>query len=140
MVGLKHRVFVVVVASAMALLPMAPAMAGGHGFRPYHPFGFGRGVVGVAVALATLPLVIASNVVAGVSEAVAPYPMQRYGGGGYSYAPPVSYTGPQLYATPRAGYYAGSRPYYGGRSYYAPQAGYHGHGYYRSRGNPYSQR
>ena len=92
MVALKKTLFVVVAASAMAVLPMAPAMAGGHGFHPYHSFGLGRGLVGAAVALATLPLVIASNVVAGVGEAVAPYPVQEYGGGGYRYAPPVSYS------------------------------------------------
>jgi hypothetical protein len=79
MVKIKQTIFGVAAAAAIALLPMAPAMAGGHGFRPFHPFGFGHGIVGAAVALATLPLAIASSVVSGTGEPVGSYPSTGYG-------------------------------------------------------------
>ena len=64
MMKLRQVIFGFAAVSAMALLPMAPAMAGGHGFRPLHPFGLGRGVVGAAVALRNpRTLAIASAVV-----------------------------------------------------------------------------
>jgi hypothetical protein len=166
MLKLRQVIFGFAAASAIALLPMAPAMAGGHGFRPLHSFGLGRGVVGAAVALATLPLVIASAVVSGVSgaESVAPYPAAGYGGGGYGgggyggggyggggggggyggagygYAPQVSYSAPRPYYAPYPGYYAAPRGYYGPRPYYAAHPGYYGHGYYRGGGNSYPRR
>jgi hypothetical protein len=144
MLKLRQVIFGFAAASAIALLPMAPAMAGGHGFRPLHSFGLGRGVVGAAVALATLPLVIASAVVSG-AESVAPYPAAGYGGGGYGgaaygYAPQVSYAGPRPYYAPYPGYYAAPRGYYGQRPYYAAHPGYYGHGYYRGGGNSYPRR
>ena len=116
MVKIKQAIFGVAAAAAIALLPMASAMADGHGFRPLHPFGFGRGIVGAAVALATLPLVIASSVVSSVGESVAPYP-------GYFQGPRVAPHGA-----------------YGPRGYYAPRPDYYGRGYYRSGGNSYSRR
>jgi len=142
MLKLRQVIFGFAAASALAFLPMAPAMAGGHGFRPLHSFGLGRGVVGAAVALATLPLVIASAVVSGVSgaESVAPYPASGYGGAGYGYAPQVSYAGPRPYYAPYPGYYAAPRGYYGPRPYYAAHPGYYGHGYYRAGGNSYPRR
>jgi len=88
---------------------MAPAMAGGHGFRPLHPYGLGHGLVGASVALATLPLVLASTVVAGVSESVAPYPSPGYAPPSYGYAPPVAYAGPRPYYAPYPGYYGAPR-------------------------------
>ena len=143
---LKQRqvIFGIAAAAAIALLPMAPAIAGGHGFRPLHPFGLGRGVVGAAVALATLPLVIASAVVSGV-ESVAPYPAAGYGGAGYGgagygYAPQISYPGPRPYYAPYSGYSAAPRSYYGPRPYYAAHPGYYGHGYYRAGGYSYPRR
>jgi hypothetical protein len=152
MLKLRQVIFGFAAASAIALLPMAPAMAGGHGFRPLHSFGLGRGVVGAAVALATLPLVIASAVVSGVSgaESLAPYPAAGYGGAGYGgagygyagygYAPEGSYAGPRPYYAPYPGYYAAPRGYYGPRPYYAAHPGYNGHGYYRAGGNSYPRR
>lgn len=142
---LRQVIFGFAAASAIALLPMAPAMAGGHGFRPGHSFGLGRGLVGAAVALATLPLVIASAVVSGVAESVAPYPAEGYGGAGYGgdgygYAPQVSYAGPRPYYAQYPGYYAAPRGYYGPRPYYAAHPGYYGHGYYRAGGNSYPRR
>ena len=128
----------VAASAAIALLPMAPAMAGGPGFRPLHPFGFGRGVVGAAVALATLPLAIASTVLSGVGESVAPYPSSGYAGPAYGYAPPVAYA-PRAYYAPYAGYYA-PRGGYGPRPYYNARAGYYGRGYHRSGGNSYPRR
>ena len=147
MLNLRQAIFGFAAASAIALLPMAPAMAGGHGFGPLNPFGLGRGVVGAAVALATLPLVIASAVVSGVSgaESVAPYPAAGYGGGGYGgaaygYAPQVSYAAPRPYYAPYPGYYAAPRGYYAPRPYYAGHPGNYGHGYYRAGGNSYPHR
>src|SRR5450755_4021590 len=106
---IKQAIFGVAAAAAIALLPMAPAMAGGHGFRPVHGFGIGRGLLGTAVALATLPLVIASSVITGVAESVAPYPSPGYEAPGYA-APTYGYAPPIVYATPRP--------------YYAPYPGY----------------
>jgi hypothetical protein len=153
MLKLKQLIFGIAAASAIALLPMAPAMAGGHGFGPLHSFGLGRGVVGAAVALATLPLVIASAVVSG-AESVAPYPSAGYAGAAYGYAPQVSYPGPRPYYAPypgyyapyaahyapNPGYYAAPRGYYGPRPYYAAHPGYYGRGYYRAGGSPYPHR
>lgn len=121
----------VAAAAAIALLPMAPAMANGPGFRPAYPFGVGHGLFGAAVALATLPLVIASNVVAGVSGSAAP---------GYGYAPPVAYGASRPYYAPYPGYYAAPRASYGPRPYYGVRPGYDGRGYYRSGGHPYPRR
>jgi hypothetical protein len=136
---IKQAIFGVAAATALALLPLAPAMAGGHGFRPLHPFGFGRGIVGAAVALATLPLVIASSVIAGVGDSAAQYPTQGYAGPAYGYAPPVAYAAPRPYYAPYPGYY-GSRGAYGPRGNYAARPGNYGRGYYRSGGNSYPRR
>jgi hypothetical protein len=139
MIKVRHSILAMAAAAAIAFLPMAPAMAGGHGFRPLHPFGLGHGLLGAAVALATLPLVVASSVVAGVSESVAPYPSSGYAGPAYGYAPPVAYAPPRPYYAPYPGYYA-PRVAYGPRAYYAPHAGYYSRGYYRSGGNSYPRR
>jgi hypothetical protein len=138
MVKFRQAVLGVLVAAAVAVLPMAPALADGHGYRGGHGFGVGRGLVGAAVALATLPLVIASNVVAGVSESVAPYPAQRYAAPSYGYAPPLAYARP--YYSPYAGYYAAPRVAYGPRPYYGGRPGYDGRGYYRAGGHSYPRR
>ena len=39
MVKIKRAIFGIAATAAIVLLPMAPAMAGGQGFRPLHPFG-----------------------------------------------------------------------------------------------------
>jgi hypothetical protein len=137
MIKFRQSCFGVVAAAAVALLPIAPAMANGHGFRPGHGFGVGHGLLGAAVALATLPLVVASSVITGISESAAPYSNQGYAAPQYGYAPPVAYARP--YYAPYPGYYAaprayGPRPYYGGRS------GYGGRGYYHAGGEPYPRR
>jgi hypothetical protein len=139
MLKIKQTIFGFAAAIAIALLPMAPAMAGGHGFRPFHPFGFGHGIVGAAVALATLPLAIASSVMSGSGESVASYPSTGYGSAAYGYAPPVAYAAPRPYYAPYPGYYA-PRVGYGSRGYAAPHTGYYGRGYYRSGGNSYPRR
>jgi hypothetical protein len=139
MVKIKQAIFGVAAAAGIALLPLAPAMADGHGFRG-HPFGVGHGLLGAAVALATLPLVIASNVIAGVGESVAPYPgyaAPGYAPPAYGYAPPVVYARP--YYAPNPGYYA-PRVAYGPRAYYGGHSGYYGRGYYRPGGNSYPRR
>jgi len=138
MVKIKQTIFGVAAAAAIALLPMAPAMAGGHGFRPFHAFGFGHGIVGAAVALATLPLAIASSVVSGTGESGGSYPSTGYGSAAYGYAPPVAYAAPRPYYAPYPGYYA-PRVAYGSRGY-AARPGNYGRGYYRSGGNSYPRR
>jgi hypothetical protein len=139
MLKLRQVIFGFAAASAIALLPMAPAMAGGHGFGPLNPFGLGRGVLGAAVKLATLPLAIASAVVSGAQSA-APYPASGYGGAANGYAPQVSYAGPRPYYAANPGYYAAPRGYYAPRPYYAGHPGNYGHGYYRAGGNSYPHR
>lgn len=141
----RHAFLGVAAAAAIALLPMAPAMANGHGFRPLHPFGLGHGLLGAAVALATLPLVVASSVIAGVSESVAPYPAAAPGYGyapAYGYAPPVAYARP--YYAPYSQYYAAPRAVprgaYAPRGYYAAHTGYYGRGYHRAGGYSYPRR
>ena len=124
MLSVRHTLLGAAAAAGIALLPMAPAMAHGHGFRASHSFGVGHGLVGAAVALATLPLVIASNVVTGISEAVA--------GNGYGYAPPVTYAAQRPYYAPYPSYYP--------RPYYAGHARYDGRGYHRASGHPYPRR
>lgn len=136
---IKRTVLGTVAAAAIALLPMAPAMANGHGFRPFHPFG-GHGLLGAAVTLATLPLVVASNVIAGVGEAVAPYPSAGYAPPAYGYAPPVAYAAPRPYYAPYPGYYGAPRVTYGPRPYYAVHPGYDGRRYYRAGGPAYPRR
>jgi hypothetical protein len=140
MVKVRRAIFGVAAAATIALLPLASAMAGGHGFRPLHPFGIGHGLLGAAVALATLPLVLASNVVAGVSESFAPYPSSGYVGPAYGYAPTVVYAAPRPYSAPYPGYYAAPRAAYGPRPYYGAHPGYDRRGYYRSGGNTYPRR
>jgi hypothetical protein len=140
MVKVRQTVLGAAAAAAIALLPMASAMAGGHGFRALHPFGIGHGLLGAAVALATLPLVVASNVVAGLSESVAPYPSSGYAGPAYGYAPPVAYAAPRPYYAPYPGYYAAPRVAYGPRPYYGAHPGYDRRGYYRSGGYTYPRR
>ncbi len=127
----RHALLGVAAAAAIALLPMTPVLANGHGFRAVHPFGWGHGLLGAAVALATLPLVVASSVAAGVSG-------PDYAAPAYGYAPPIAY--PPPYYAPYAGYYAAPRIAYGPRGYYAPRAAYYGRGYYRGGGNSYPRR
>jgi len=95
------------------------------------------------VALATLPLVIASSVVAGVGDSAASYPTQGYAGPagpGYGYAPQVAYATPRPYYAPYPGYYAAPRGAYAPRGYYPARPGYYGRGYYRPGGNSYPRR
>jgi hypothetical protein len=125
--------------AAIAFLPFASVMAGGHGHGFGHPWGFGRGIVGAAVALVTLPLVIASAVVSSV-QPVAPYPSPGYAGGADGYAPQNPYPAPPAYYVPRPAFYPAPRAYYAPRPYYAPYAGYPGRGYYRSGGPAYPRR
>ena len=140
MVKIKRAIFGIAATAAIVLLPMAPAMAGGPGFRAVHPFGIGHGLFGAAVALATLPLAIASSVVSGVGGSVAPYPSAGYAGPAYGYAPPVAYA-PRPYYAPYPGYYPRVAPRaYGPRGYGAPHPGYYGRGYDRSGGNSYPRR
>jgi hypothetical protein len=137
MAKLKQVIVGAAAAGVIALLPLGSAMAGGYGYAPVHAWGVGRGLFGAAVALATLPLTIASAVISSVSSA-APYPAPAYGNGAYGYAAQPAY--PPAYYAPRPVYYAAPRAYYGPRPYYAPRPGYNGPGYYRSAGPAYRRR
>jgi len=150
MLGFKRTVFGSAAAVALACALATPAAAGVQGF--FHPWGFGRGLVGAAVGLATLPLAIASAALS-AGESQAPYQPPGYAGGygsppAYYAAPPAYYRAPQAYyAPPRAYYprapvyYPAPRAYYAPRSYYAPRAGYYaGHGSYHSGGYSHPHR
>src|SRR5271168_3551287 len=78
MTKLKQVIVSSAAVAAIVFLPLAPAIAGGHGYSYVHPWGVGRGIVGAAVALATLPLAIASAVVSSVQPA-AQYPASAPG-------------------------------------------------------------
>src|ERR1700733_6866055 len=107
MPGFKRTVFGSALVAAPAVAPATPAAAGVHGFL--HPWGFGRGLVGAAVGLATLPLAIASAALsAGAPE--APYQPPGYARGygpppAYYAAPPAYYNAPQPYYAPPRAYY-----------------------------------
>ena len=144
MPGFKRPVFGSAAVAALACAFATPAAAGVHGFL--HPWGFGRGLVGAAVGLATLPLAIASAALSG-SEPEAPYQPPGYARGygpppAYYAAPPAYYAAPQAYyAPPRAYYprapvyYPAPHAYYAPRAYNAPRTAYYGgHGSYRSGG------
>jgi len=130
--------------AVIACIPLQPALAGDFRLGLY-PWGIGRGLVGAAVGLATLPLAIASAVVTG-GDARPPYPAPAYAGGygySYGYAPRAIYAAPPVYAVPRAAYYPPpARAYYYGPHpyYYAPRPGYAVHGYYRPGGYAYPHR
>src|ERR1700723_337297 len=78
MLGFKRSVLGSAAAIALACAFATPAAAGGHGFL--HPWGFGRGLVGAAVGLATLPLAIASAALSG-GESEGPYQPSGYARG-----------------------------------------------------------
>jgi hypothetical protein len=145
MTAFKQALFAAAAVVSMAVVPIVPAMAGGHGH-----WGVGRGLVGAAVALATLPLTIASAVVAG-GEAVARYPYTYpYENRAYGYAPPPAYPAPPTYYVPRPAYYPAPRIYYAPRPVYVQRAEYYGaygargyygaRNYYRPGGYPYPRR
>src|SRR5580704_12438796 len=92
--------------AAIACAPMAPAMAGGHGFVHVHAWGFGHGLLGAVVGLATLPIVVASAAISAATPEVA-YPSAGYDAGPRGYAaPPAYYSAPQTYyGPPAAAYY-----------------------------------
>jgi hypothetical protein len=150
MPGFKRTVFGSAAAAALVCALATPAAAGVHGFL--HPWGFGRGLVGAAVGLATLPLAIASAALS-AGEPEAPYQAPGYTRGygappAYYAAPPAYYSAPQAYyAPPRAYYprapvyYSSPRAYSAPRAYYAPRTAYYaGHGSYHSGGYAYPRR
>lgn len=127
MPGLKRVLIAVSAAAAIACASVAPAEAGGHGYGHLHPWGFGRGLVGAVVGLATLPLVLVS---AAIEASVPEAPAQAYAGydgGARGNAPPAYYSAPRSYYAPRA--------------YYAPRPGnYGGYGANRAGGYAYARR
>jgi hypothetical protein len=150
MPGFKRTVFGSAAVAALVCALATPAAAGVHGFL--HPWGFGRGLVGAAVGLATLPLAIASAALS-ASEPEAPYQPAGYARGygpppayyaaphayyaapqTYYAAPPAYYTAPQAQRAPPRAYYPRAPVYYspGPHAYYAPpaqrelRAGYYG--------------
>lgn len=135
---LKQAVFAATATAVIAFTPVAPALAGGHGFGHVPPFGLGRGLFGAAVALATLPIAIASAVVSAGEQAAAYPEALAYGGAngyaapapayappaGYYAPPPVAYAPPAYYAAPA--YYPRASAYYPAPRYYAPHPSYYG--------------
>jgi hypothetical protein len=122
-----RKAFATATVIALACAPTTSAFARGH--FGGHALGLGHGVVGAAVALATLPLVIASEVLGGGERADAYGPAPEYAGPPPAYyrPPVVYYGGPEAYyrpapyySRPRAGFYEPSRGYYEPRSRYYP--------------------
>jgi hypothetical protein len=134
MLRLRKTVFAALGVGALALAPVQPAAA----FGPFIPWFLARHAVGAAVALATLPLAVASS----QGPVAAPYPEAPvYGGAPGYYAPPNYYGGSAGYYARPPGYYAGSqgyyrtpgaypraisRPYESARGYSAPRSRYTG--------------
>ena len=144
MAGIKQALLGSAVAAASACAPMAPAAAAVHGVGPLHPFGLGRGLVGAALGLATLPIVIASAALSAVASDGPQAP--AYGGAPPAYAPgyapapvyappPAYYPAPRTYYAPVPAYYARAPVYYPQpRAYYpAPRAAYAPRTYYAAR-------
>ena len=123
MPGIKQALLGSAFAAAIAYAPMAPAAAAGHGVGPLHPFGLGRGLVGAALSLATLPIVIASAALSAAASDGLQAP--AYGGTppAYApgYAPAPAYAAAPVYAPPPA-YYPAPRTYYAPAPAYYPRA------------------
>jgi hypothetical protein len=126
MPSVKQLVLGAVAATGLVCTCIEPAAAGVHGAFHPHGFGLGRGIVGAVVALATLPIAIASALVTAGEPAAPPYQPPAYGGGSYGYAPPAaSYAPPPAYYARAPAYYAPPRVYYAPRpSYYGGYGGY----------------
>jgi hypothetical protein len=150
MTGLKQLTFASLIAASLACAPLAPAAAHGFG-RGGHGWGFGRGLFGVAAAIVTLPVVIASAAISGVGAILPPeqpaYASPPSYGGSYApgyypspgyYAAPPYYAAPARYPPPTAYYpravYPAAPGYY--RGYYAPRPGYYGGYAFRGYGRP----
>jgi hypothetical protein len=149
---LRSSVLAVTLSLGVAFAPIAPALAGGHGYGHGHGHGWGHGefgLVGAVVALATLPLVVAGAV---LSAAV---PENRGYDGPPAYAPAPAYYPPSAYYAPAPYYdrgyergydrgYGHERRAYAPRGAYAPNTRYYGgHGAYanpRSGGDDYRRR
>jgi hypothetical protein len=150
MPGFKRVVIAAAAAAVIACTSVAPAEAGPRGYGHFHPWGLGRGLLGAAFGLATLPLAIAAAAIeAGVPEApaqpnYAPQPQTYYAPPAPAYysAPPAYYAAPRAYYAPRAPvYYSAPRTYYAPRSAYAPRPGsYAGYGGYHAGGYAYARR
>jgi hypothetical protein len=133
----------VVVAVAVAGIPVLPAVAGPPGYGHFHAWGPGRGLVGAVVGLATLPIAIAAATIGAVQS--VPYAAGYQGGPAYApppayYAAPTPYYAAPYYPRPPA-YYAAPRAYYGPPGYYRPGYSYSsGRGPYRASGYGYAHR
>jgi hypothetical protein len=140
MPGIKQALLGSAVAAAIACAPMAPAAAAGHGVGPLHPFGLGRGLVGAALSLATLPIVIASAALSAAASDGPPTYAPGYAPAPVYAPPPAYYPAPRTYYAPAPAYYPrapvyypqprayypGPRASYAPRTYYAAHPGYHG--------------
>jgi hypothetical protein len=145
MIGVKQAIVAAAATAVIALVPVTPAAAFGRGIGAGHLFGFGHGLVGAVFGLATLPLLVASEVLSASAQASqqeapaygAPY---GYAQPAYSappsYGPPPSYGVPPVYYAPRPAYYPRAygyspapRSYYAPRSYNAPGPAYRQRGY-----------
>ena len=150
MSGPKKSVFAVIMSLTLVVAPIAPALAGGHGYGHGHGHGWGHGefgLVGAVVALATLPLVVAGAV---LSAAVPPY--RGYDEAPAAYVPAPAYYPPPAYYAPAPAYYGYEHEHNRGYGYerraprgaYAPNTRYYsGHGAYanpRSGGDDYRRR
>jgi hypothetical protein len=133
MPDIHRKVAAAVALVALAVAPIAPALADGHGYGHGHGWGLGRGVVGAAVALAVLPLVIASEVLgAGRPLEDDGYAQDYRGPAPAYYAQPEYYARPPSYYGPPVAYYGEAEGRYRSAPYYSrPRGGPYGpgHGY-----------
>jgi hypothetical protein len=144
MVGIKQAIVAAVAAAAIAVIPVTPAAAYGHGVGPVHGFGFGHGLAGAVFGLATLPLLLASEVISATAQAsqqLAPAYGAPYGYATPNYGQSVSYGVAPYYYAPRPAYYPRAYGYsHARRSYYAPHSNYASAPAYRQRGSGYPHR
>jgi hypothetical protein len=139
MVGIKRAIVAAAVTAAIAFVPVVPAAAHGRGVGPGHVLGFGHGLAGAVFGLATLPLVLASEVISASAQAaqqLAPAYGAPYGYATPSYGTPASYGVAPVYYAPRPAYYPRAygysqapRSYYAPRSNSAPGPAFHQRGY-----------
>jgi hypothetical protein len=130
MPGLKQKVFAATATAVLLCLPITPAAASPLFFAPW---ALGHVIV-AAARLATLPLVVASEV-ASAQQPQAPYPSTPgyYGGpapyyaqSNYNARPPAYYPQPPAYYPQPPAYYPQPPAYYGqAPAYYGQPSGYY---------------
>ena len=111
---MKRKTVGIIFSSLLAIAPLAPASAHGHGGRNFGFFALGAAVVAGTAAIISAPFNAVAAVATPYPEPYYQPPQQAY------YPPPVAYAPPPVY-------YAQAPAYYAEPVYYAPR-----HRYYRN--------